>query len=72
MSNVKRVVFLTVVLAFIFAPVMVFAGGGQESGGGGDKVKVVLYVNGTLGDKSFFDSAARGNRQSCGRTRYFR
>ncbi|MEW5814607.1 MAG: BMP family ABC transporter substrate-binding protein [Spirochaetota bacterium] len=24
------------------------------------KVKVVLYVNGTLGDKSFFDSAARG------------
>lgn len=25
-----------------------------------DKVKVVLYVNGTLGDKSFFDSAARG------------
>ena len=25
-----------------------------------EKVKVVLYVNGTLGDKSFFDSAARG------------
>lgn len=25
-----------------------------------DKIKVVLYVNGTLGDKSFFDSAAKG------------
>jgi len=25
-----------------------------------EKVKVVLYVNGTLGDKSFFDSANRG------------
>jgi basic membrane protein A and related proteins len=24
------------------------------------KLKVVLYINGTLGDKSFFDSAARG------------
>ena len=29
-----------------------------------DKVKVVLYVNGTLGDKSFFDSAARGIDQA--------
>ncbi|MBN2050342.1 MAG: BMP family ABC transporter substrate-binding protein [Spirochaetales bacterium] len=28
--------------------------------GAEEKVKVVLYVNGTLGDKSFFDSAARG------------
>lgn len=25
-----------------------------------DQLRVVLYVNGTLGDKSFFDSAARG------------
>ncbi len=25
-----------------------------------DKLKVVLYINGTLGDKSFFDSADRG------------
>ncbi|MCD6398144.1 MAG: BMP family ABC transporter substrate-binding protein [Spirochaetaceae bacterium] len=29
-----------------------------------EKVKVVLYVNGTLGDKSFFDSAARGVNQA--------
>jgi basic membrane protein A len=29
-----------------------------------DKVKVVLYANGTLGDKSFFDSAARGLEQA--------
>lgn len=29
-----------------------------------EKVKVVLYVNGTLGDKSFFDSAARGVQQA--------
>ncbi len=29
-----------------------------------EKVKVVLYVNGTLGDKSFFDSAARGIDQA--------
>ncbi len=29
-----------------------------------EKVKVVLYLNGTLGDKSFFDSAARGVNQA--------
>lgn len=29
-----------------------------------EKVKVVLYVNGTLGDKSFFDSAHRGVEQA--------
>jgi len=29
-----------------------------------EKLKVVLYVNGTLGDKSFFDSAARGVQQA--------
>ncbi|MBI9104798.1 MAG: BMP family ABC transporter substrate-binding protein [Spirochaetales bacterium] len=39
---------------------MVFAGGSQEADSGSDNLKVVLYVNGTLGDKSFFDSAARG------------
>ncbi len=29
-----------------------------------EKLKVVLYVNGTLGDKSYFDSAARGIDQA--------
>ena len=41
----------------------VFAAGQKEGGaaaGSAQKLKVVLYVNGTLGDKSFFDSAARG------------
>jgi len=31
---------------------------------GEEKVRVVLYVNGTLGDKSFFDSANRGLTQA--------
>ncbi|MBT9130533.1 MAG: Membrane lipoprotein TmpC [candidate division WS2 bacterium] len=29
-----------------------------------EKIKVVLYINGTLGDKSFFDSANRGLQQA--------
>ena len=33
------------------------AGGGQESG---DPIKVVYLVNGNLGDKGFYDSAASG------------
>ncbi|MFP4331135.1 MAG: BMP family lipoprotein [Alkalispirochaetaceae bacterium] len=38
-----------------------FAGGqGEAEAEGEDQLRVVLYLNGTLGDKSFFDSAARG------------
>lgn len=44
------------------------AGGGTESGSSqtagigqpGEKTKIVLLINGTLGDKSFFDSAQNG------------
>lgn len=31
---------------------------------GGAKLRAVLFINGTLGDKSFFDAAARGMRQA--------
>lgn len=31
---------------------------------GAEKLRVVLFINGTLGDKSFYDSAARGLRQA--------
>lgn len=37
---------------------------GQEAG---QRLKVALFINGTLGDKSFFDSAAKGLREA-GRT----
>ena len=30
---------------------------------GEKKIRVALYVNGTLGDKSFFDSANRGGKE---------
>ena len=46
-----------------------FAAGSQESGDGAkvasaDALKVVLYLNGTLGDKSFFDSASDGMKRA--------
>jgi basic membrane protein A and related proteins len=56
--------------AFLFAVLIVitaglaFAGGQGEQGSGEDQLRVVLYLNGTLGDKSFFDSAARGVRMA--------
>lgn len=59
MVNGKKIILLAIAALFLVAPAVVFAGGAQESAGG-DGLKVVLYVNGTLGDKSFFDSAARG------------
>ena len=34
--------------------------GGDTSGGSSEPLKVVLFINGVLGDKSFFDSAQRG------------
>ncbi|MBB5391296.1 MULTISPECIES: BMP family protein [unclassified Herbaspirillum] len=35
-----------------------------DAGAGGSRLRAVLFVNGTLGDKSFFDSAAAGMRQA--------
>jgi len=62
----------TRVLASAFAAVLllaslpVFAGGAKEGAAAQPtgKLRVVLYVNGTLGDKSFFDSAHRGVQQA--------
>ena len=34
--------------------------GGQAAGSGEESLKVILLINGVLGDKSFFDSAQRG------------
>lgn len=60
------------VLAILMAAcliLLVFAGCGtddantdpsNDTGASGDPVKIVLLINGTLGDKSFFDSAKNG------------
>ncbi len=56
------------VLAACAAPAQAPAGGGEEAAAGGAQegaaeeapLKVVLLINGVLGDQSFFDSAARG------------
>lgn len=54
----KRIV-VAVLLVSVLGLGSLFAGGqGEEAGG--DQLRVVLYVNGTLGDQSFFDSANRG------------
>lgn len=55
---------LTAVLVLVLVAAMVLAGCSSKSQGNtsstGKKLKVVLLVNGTLGDKSFFDSANAG------------
>ena len=51
----KKWIVLLVTLALILSSVSVFAA---------PKLKVVLYVNGTLGDKSFFDSANAGMQRA--------
>jgi len=60
----KRNRILTVSLLLLLAVAVVFTVSCKKkeeaAGPAADKLKVVLYVNGTLGDKSFFDSAARG------------
>ena len=63
MNKFKRVLILSVITLMVLSTMSVFAGGDKEAADEG-KVKVVLYVNGTLGDKSFFDSAARGIDQA--------
>lgn len=35
----------------------------ERRGADGERLRVALFINGTLGDKSFFDAAARGMRQ---------
>lgn len=57
----RRALLVAIILAVVSA--IGFAGGQAEEGSAvGDEgdLRVVLYLNGTLGDKSFFDSAARG------------
>lgn len=53
----KRIIMLAIV-GLVLIGGLTFAAGQEE--GGEDNVRVVLYLNGTLGDQSFFDSAARG------------
>ncbi|MGB9857344.1 MAG: BMP family ABC transporter substrate-binding protein [Dictyoglomaceae bacterium] len=48
--------FLSLSLIFLFLVLALSLGSSVAQ----KKLKVVLYLNGTLGDKSFFDSAARG------------
>jgi len=62
----KKALTLFIAVIFVFSAAMAAAGGKQEAAGkkknaaAGGKLKVVLYINGTLGDKSFFDSANSG------------
>ncbi|MCF6334478.1 MAG: BMP family ABC transporter substrate-binding protein [Spirochaetales bacterium] len=59
MNKLGKIFISSVVILVVFSTMGVFAGGDKETTDDG-KLKVVLYVNGTLGDKSYFDSAARG------------
>ncbi len=56
MNVVKKVSVLVIVVMMVSVSLNVFVGAARAD----DKLRVVLYLNGTLGDKSFFDSAARG------------
>ncbi len=64
MSKIKRTIFTVLALLMVFALAGVFVGCKKKetkaAKAPAKKLRVVLYVNGTLGDKSFFDSAARG------------
>jgi basic membrane protein A len=63
-----RLFVLTLAALFLLASLPLFAGGAKEGAAAqpAGKLRVVLYVNGTLGDKSFFDSAHRGVQQAAG------
>lgn len=61
----------TAVLLVALLLTALLAGCGKQGGsapgageGKGDKLSVALVINGTLGDKGFFDSAARGVRKA--------
>lgn len=51
---------LILAMCLMMAAGMLFAGGEAEEAAGDDVLKVVLLLNGTMGDKSFFDSAHNG------------
>ena len=62
----KKVLYVLLVV-FVTLSLLGLAACKKEDGAaakGEEKVRVVLYVNGTLGDKSFFDSANRGVTQA--------
>lgn len=60
-ERVMKKVFVTLLIALTICS-MAFAGGSQEAkaGSSSDQLDVALLLNGTLGDKAFFDSANRG------------
>ena len=66
MNKVRKLLLITISILMVVAVAGVVTGCKKKEAAAGTaekaakKVKVVLYVNGTLGDKSFFDSAARG------------
>jgi len=51
---------LVMALLLCLPACVTFAVGGREAGGSGSKLRVALLINGTLGDKSFHDSANNG------------
>jgi basic membrane protein A and related proteins len=51
---------LVLLMCMLMVTGMLFAGGEAEEGAGDDVTKIALLLNGTLGDKSFFDSADNG------------
>jgi len=62
----KKVLYVLLIV-FVTLSLLGLAACKKEDGAaakGEEKVRVVLYVNGTLGDKSFFDSANRGVTQA--------
>ena len=61
MNTVKKIIIALLVLLMAGMVVLtVSCKKKDEAAKTTDQVRVVLYVNGTLGDKSFFDSAAEG------------
>ncbi len=65
----KTIISVLICILMVFAGTTVFAGGSQEGASTdgsakAEQLKVVLYLNGTLGDKSFFDSASDGVKRA--------
>jgi len=56
----KYTVLLVALLVVLFVMPLSAAGKKETAGTTSDQLKVVLYMNGNLGDKSFFDSANAG------------
>ena len=56
----KHTVLLVTLLVVLFVMPLSAAGKAETAGTTSDQLKVVLYMNGNLGDKSFFDSANAG------------